>query len=431
MSMHRLWRYENGALAILSLAFSLVFFDRMSITFLLPFVVPELGLSNTQIGLMNSVLALAWAASGYLVGAYADRQRQRKTVLVLTVLGFSVCTILSGAVAGFFSLLLVRLVMGFAEGPVLPITQSVMAQESSPHRRGFNMGVLQNGTSAVFGAIIGPPLMVALANAFGWRQALFVAGLPGLLVAWLVWRYLRDPDRKFRRDGRADGQASGTAVLPAAAEPLARFGIRQLLGYRNIWVAILVACALGTWSLVLMVFTPLYLVQQRGLSPQAMSGVMSALGVAILAGGFVVPMLSDRFGRKPVMLLFSLLSVLTPLVIVHFQAPVLVLAAVAFVSYLGVGCFPLAMATVPSETVPASTLATALGLIMGVAEVVGGVIAPTVAGLLGDRVTPAAPFYLSAAGALVASLACLWLVETAPAVLQRRRSEALGTSVLA
>ena len=121
MSMHRLWRYENGALAILSLAFSLVFFDRMSITFLLPFVVPELGLSNTQIGLMNSVLALAWAASGYLVGAYADRQRQRKTVLVLTVLGFSVCTILSGAVAGFFSLLLVRLVMGFAEGPVLPM----------------------------------------------------------------------------------------------------------------------------------------------------------------------------------------------------------------------------------------------------------------------------------------------------------------------
>lgn len=425
MFTHRLWRYENGALAILSLAFSLVFFDRMSITFLLPFVVPELGLSNTQIGLMNSVLALAWAASGYLVGAYADRQRQRKTVLVLTVVGFSVCTILSGAVAGFYSLLLVRLVMGFAEGPVLPITQSVMAQESSPHRRGFNMGVLQNGTSAVFGAIIGPPLMVALANAFGWRQALFVAGVPGLLVAWLVWRYLRDPDRKFR----GDAQVPHAPAVPVAAELQARFGIPQLLGYRNIWVAIVVACALGTWSLVLMVFTPLYLVQQRGLSPQAMSGVMSALGVAILVGGFVVPMLSDRFGRKPVMLLFSLLSVLTPLVIVHFQAPVLVLAAVAFVSYLGVGCFPLAMATVPSETVPAGTLATALGLIMGVAEVVGGVIAPTVAGLLGDRVTPAAPFYLSAAGALVASLACFWLVETAPAVLQRRHSGALGPNV--
>jgi len=86
----------------------------------------------------------------------------------------------------------------------------------------------------------------------------------------------------------------------------------------------------------------------------------------------------------------------------------------------GVGCFPLLMATVPAETVPAGNLARALGLIMGVAEVVGGVIAPTVAGMLGDAVSPAAPFYLCAGGALLAALACLGLIETAPAVLRRR-----------
>jgi len=51
---------------------------------------------------------------------------------------------------------------------------------------------------------------------------------------------------------------------------------------------------------------------------------------------------------------------------------------------------------------------------------VGGVIAPTVAGMLGDAVSPAAPFYLCAGGAPLAALACLGLIETAPAVLRRR-----------
>ena len=416
MQTKRFWTYENAALAILSLAFSLVFFDRMSIMFLLPYVVPELKLNNTQIGLMNSVLSLAWAISGFLLGSYADRLRKRKTVLVVTILAFSVCTILSGAVTGIVSLLVVRTVMGFSEGPVLPITQSVMAQESSPGRRGFNMGVLQNGVSSIVGAIMGPPLMVALAEAFGWRNALFVAGLPGLLIAALVWVFLRDPDRTAPMHA-----ASGHAPTPGA-----QLSVRQLLGYRNVRIAMLGASALGSWTLVLMIFTPLYLVQQRGLSPQAMGGVMSAFGFAVLTGGLLVPALSDRFGRKPVMLLFCLLSVLAPLAVVYLHAPVPVLAAAAFFSYLGVGCFPLLMATVPAETVPEGNLAGALGLIMGVAEVVGGVIAPTVAGMLGDALSPAAPLYLCAGGALLAGLACLGLTETAPAVLRRHASGAVA-----
>jgi MFS family permease len=417
----RFWTYENAALVILSLAFSLVFFDRMSITFLLPYVVPELKLSNTQIGLMNSVLSLAWAASGFLLGSYADRYRKRKAVLVLTIIAFSLCTMLSGAVAGIASLLVVRAIMGFAEGPVLPITQSIMAQESSPQRRGFNMGVLQNGVSSLVGAILGPPLMVALAEAFGWRHALFVAGLPGLLIALLVWAFLRNPDR----DARAHA-STGHALAQAA-----QLGVRRLLGYRNVCVTIVGASALATATLVLMVFTPLYLVQQRGLSPQAMGGVMSAFGVAVLIGGLLVPALSDRFGRKPVMVLFCLLSVLAPLVVIHLRAPVPVLAAAAFITYLGVGCFPLLMATVPSETVPAGNLGRALGLIMGVAEVIGGVIAPTVAGMLGDALSPEAPFYLCAGGALMAAVACLGLIETAPAVLKRRGVVAGGRAAAA
>lgn len=414
MKLARLWRYENAALALLSLAFCLVFFDRMSLTFLLPYVVREIKLSNTEVGLMSSVLSLTWAASGFLLGSYADRHRQRKAVLVIAVIGFSLCTMLSGVVTGIASLLIVRAIMGLAEGPVLPITQSVMAQASSPGRRGFNMGVLQNGVSSIVGAILGPPLLVALAEAYGWRQALLVAGVPGLLIAGLVWVFLRDPDRA--------PLVASTPTQSEGAAPAVQLGTRQLLGYRNVVVCMVGASALGTWTLVMMAFTPLYLVQQRGMSPQAMGGIMSAFGLAVLVGGILVPALSDRFGRRPVTVLFCLLSVLAPLVVTSLQAPLPVFAAAVFVSYLGVGCFPLLMATVPAETVPAGNLARALGLIMGVAEVVGGVIAPAVAGMLGDALSPAMPFYLCAGGAVVAGLACLGLVETSPTVLQRGAS---------
>jgi MFS family permease len=195
----------------------------------------------------------------------------------------------------------------------------------------------------------------------------------------------------------------------------------QLLANRNILLCVLISCAFLTWFIVLVTFAPIYLVKQRGLSPESMSTVMAALGMAAVIWGFVAPALSDRLGRRPVVVFFCLVSLFAPLSIIHVQGSVTVMACAIFFTYAGAGCLPLVMATIPSETIPARYVATALGLIMGAGEIVGGVLSPVLAGMAADRFGATAPFWISAGGAMLATVLALFLVETAPAALARRQ----------
>src|ERR1700733_1914968 len=75
-------RYEFLLVALLSLNFGILFFDRNALSFIMPFVKPDLGLTNTQVGLTSSALSFAWALAALFVGAAADRTGRRKGYLV-------------------------------------------------------------------------------------------------------------------------------------------------------------------------------------------------------------------------------------------------------------------------------------------------------------------------------------------------------------
>lgn len=168
-------RYQVLLVGLLSLNFGVLFFDRNALNFLMPFVQPDLGLNNTQVGMLASALSLTWAISGFLVGRLSDRTGRRKSIIVVATLAFSLCSFVSGIASSFLMLLGARLLMGFAEGGVLPISQSLTAAEVSPERRGLAMGVMQNLGSNLLGSTAAPLLLVAIAAAAGWRSAFFVA----------------------------------------------------------------------------------------------------------------------------------------------------------------------------------------------------------------------------------------------------------------
>jgi len=411
--MKRWLTYENAVLGMLSLTFGLVFFDRMALTFVLPQVVPELGLSDTQVGLLGAAVGLCWAVSGYGFGALADRSGARKSILVAMVIGFSLCTFFTGAAAGFLALLLVRALMGLTEGPVLPIAQSIMAEESSPRRLGFNMGVLQNASGTLLAGLVAPVLMVALAERYGWRQSMYIVAVPGLVMALVLALFLR-------------GRRVPAPQAAAAAETApARMTVRQLLGYRNIWLGVLIASTQLAWLMMVLIFAPLYLVRNRGMAPQDMGFVMALLGLGALVWGLVVPALSDRLGRKPVYVVFTFLAAGLPLVLVHFNGPVGWLAAAVFCTHVAAGSAAIPMSIVPAESVPRHAVASAVGLIMGIAEIIGGVITPVLAGAAADRWGPAMPFYIGAGAAVLSAVLALFLIETAPS----RRGRESGAAV--
>ena len=248
-----LFSYENGLLAILSITFGLVFVDRFALVYLTPYISKDLGLNNTQIGILVSMLGLSWALSGYFTTAWAEKNNKKKTVFIISVILFSLASISSGLATSFGILLLCRLMMGFFEGPALPLIQSFIAKESSVNRLGLNMGILQSFGSTLFGFILAPVILVVLADKFGWRSVFFIAGIPGIIMALFNWKFIK--------------KSTAENVEKKTVESLSFI---ELLQFKNIKIAVVLASLLMTWLNSCMTFMPKYFTEIQGFSYDAM-----------------------------------------------------------------------------------------------------------------------------------------------------------------
>jgi ACS family hexuronate transporter-like MFS transporter len=416
--------YEIRMIGVLTLMFGFVFFDRNAMGNLAPFITASLHLTNGQIGALSSGLSICWAISGFVVGTLSDALGRRKSVLIITVVIFSVCSVVSGLASSFGVLLASRMLMGLAEGPILPIAQSLVVLESSESRRGFNMGVMQNLGSNLIGSFAGPVILTALAEVFSWRGAFFVAAVPGLICAALVWLYVREPARDATV---ADVQppAHGAVARPTSAAAT----LAQAMGYRNMWICILLSIVMVPWMILGWTFLPTIYGTLRHLSHRETSFLVGVLGISAAVFAFIVPGLSDKFGRKPVMIIFTFIGIFYPIAALYYQGSSWVLAALVFVGWSASGTFPLFMATIPSETIPSRYVATTLGLVMGLGELIGGGFVPWLSGRAADHYNNLAVTMWIASGlAVVATVLTLFLVETAPVKVAARRSVPAGAA---
>jgi len=397
--------YQIGLVALLSINFGIVFFDRNSLNFLMPFVQPELGLTNTMVGILAGAMALTWALAAFGMGRLSDKLNSRKGLLVLATLVFSVCSFLSGLAQSFALLLGARMLMGAAEGGIMPISQVMVSQVVDPRHRGVAMGVTQNFGSNLLGSFVAPVLLVAFAGTLGWRTTFYLAGVPGIITAALMWFYIRnDPPAPFE--------------VATVAEPKRTTG--EIFRDRNVMLCALMAIVLVSYFITTLAFLPVYLTSIRGFDPQTMSWTIGALGLSATANAFLTPALSDRIGRKPLMVIAPLLGVLIPLAAMYYDGPALVLALIFAVGWALNGIFPLFMATIPSESVDARHAATAIGLCMGLGEFIGGVLSPALAGVLGDAFGLNAVMWMLMVLCLVGAALATGLRETAPRALAKR-----------
>jgi MFS transporter, ACS family, hexuronate transporter len=407
-------RYQWLLIGLLSANFGVVFFDRNAFSFLAPFIQPELHLTNTQIGLIGGAFSFTWALAGLAMGGLSDRFGHRKAILIVATMVFSLSSVLSGFASTFVMMLGARMLMGVAEGGIMPITQTLIAAEVSPERRGLAHGIAQNFGANVLANFLGPIIIVAIANAVGWRNAFYLVALPGFLMVLLLALFVREPHELDRH------------AKPTFADA------KRLLLDRNIAVCIVLSILLVAYLVVFSLFMPLYLVQSKGIDTQRMSWIMSSAGLASIAVAFIVPGLSDRLGRRPVSAVAGLLGVFIPLGALWASGDSVWPFYLAFAAGAAItGVFPLAMATVPSEIVPPGLTATALSLTMGTSEIIGGVLAPTIAGRAADSYGMAAPLWIVAGLALGVGLIALLLRETAPRVLARRNAVRTGLATAA
>jgi MFS transporter, ACS family, hexuronate transporter len=405
--------YQVLLVGLLSLNFGILFFDRNALNFLMPFVKPDLGLSDTQVGMLSSGLSLTWAVAGFGVGALSDRLGSRKPVIVLGTLAFCICSVVSGLAASFAMLLGARILMGAAEGGVMPVSHSIIVAEVEEKHRGLAMGVAQNLGSNVLGSAVAPLVLIPIAVAYGWQNGFFLAAVPGLISAAIIWFFVQEPVPRA-----ATVHDSPKATLATA------------FADRNVQLCALISILLVSYLVVCWAFMPLYLTEQRHFAPDTTKWLMATLGISAGIGSFAVSALSDHIGRKPAIIGFSFLGIILPLAALGFTGSSWVMALIFFFGWALNGVFPLFMATIPSESVDPRLTASLTGIVMGIGEVIGGVLSPSLAGKLSDSYGRDSIMWLMIGLCVAAGIVGFGLRETAPRVVARKRGSAAGATVI-
>lgn len=359
---------ELKAVAVLAAGFGLVGLDRFIINPLFPVIAKDLNLGYQALGMISAVLALTWGLSSVLTGRLADRYGNR-SVLVPAALAFSTLVALSGAATGLLSMLLIRGLMGFAEGAYVPASIAATAQASKPTRLGLNIG-LQQMASPLIGLGLGPIVAVGLLKVTTWHWVFAVVAIPGFILAYLMWKIVRDAP-----------QPQVSARNPAAAGPWL-----EALRYRNVIFNTLGMFCWLSCLIVAAAFMPNYLTDHLKLSLDQMGFVLTGQGIGAAIGMIIVPAISDRIGRKPAMMTALIISLVTLWMLRETGAEPGKLFALLFLStFMNAGVVSITVGPLTSETVPAHLAATATGIVVGLGEIFGGALAPVIAGGIAER----------------------------------------------
>ena len=182
-----------GFLVFITLLNVMNFVDRQLLGSLANFIVPDLGLTNAQFGLLTGLAFIVfYSAMGLVAGALADMvHRPRLVAGALTL--WSALTVASGRATGFVSLLVPRMFIGVGESVLTPASISMLADRFPAARMGFVSGFYYMGVPIG----VGVSLLVAgyLEPVVGWRNCFYMLGGLGVVLAacMLLVRETRDP----------------------------------------------------------------------------------------------------------------------------------------------------------------------------------------------------------------------------------------------
>jgi predicted MFS family arabinose efflux permease len=414
MTTEKTWdkSYEWKAMLVLSLAFGLVGIDRFILPYLFGPMMKDLNLNYQNLGDLVAALAIAWGASAFLTGLLSDHLG-RRSILVPSVIIFSVLSALSGMATGLVSLLLIRIVMGVFEGPVASTGVAVAVEASHPKRRGMNNGIFQC-TVSLFGSGFGPILATQLLVITTWRHVFWIVGAPGLVIAVILWFVIREPG--------ALAAQRGTTVI-------ARASFWSLFKHRNVPLAMVTLLCAMTGIFVLSAMVPNYLTDYVKVPSTQMGFVTSAIGFGGALGQFGLLTVSDFIGRRLATVLSFIIASVFLWLFIHAGANPATLFGLLFVaSMFNFGALAILAGPIPAEAAPAGLVATAAGLVIGAGEIFGGGVAPHIAGGIAQNHGLQYTLYFALGGQLVGLLLSLFLRETAPR--RTRNAPAEQVSVL-
>ncbi|MGH7823624.1 MAG: MFS transporter [Candidatus Binatia bacterium] len=318
----------------------------------LPELRQSFAFSEIQAGGLFSVVMIVAAITSAIAGRLADKIG-RKTVLItglsLLALGFGAAGLTGNQLLFFFFLGVTGLGYGFTPPSLYAIMSDLL-----PNRRGLGASLVS--VYYGIGGAIGAVLASRLIGAFGWRSAFVTVGAIAIVDMLLQLYWIRD----IRRSRSAAHSVSFRAVLSG---PLLVLAVAEFIGGSVFWSS-------AAW-------TPTLLRTAKALTLQETGWIMGVLSMSNMVGSFLLGSLSDKLGRKRVIVFSALPAAAAAFVVFYW------LASPAWIG-LGIIVFGTLKASVPAlvvalaqENAPPGSAGTASGMIMSL-HYTAGVVAPLI-----------------------------------------------------
>jgi sugar phosphate permease len=407
----RLRTLRTVALALLVTSGVINYLDRSTLSIANKRIREDLGLSRTQIGVLQSAFTSSYGLAQLPMGAMVDKAGPR-LLLAAGMALWSLAQACGGLVSGLRPFIGSRVVLGLGEAPQFPAGARVIGDWYPARDRGLPIGVFNASSS--LGPAVAPPLLTALMLAFGWRGMFVIMGLAGLVAALVWYAVYRNPADAGLTAEELSSIREGDA---AAAEEVSFARWLRLFRHRTTWGMVLGFAGSLYMIWLYLTWLPDYLQAERGMTELKTGFAASVPFVFGILGSVAGGYLSDRLANRGVTPILSRkLPVIGGLVgMAVFTVP----AALTGSATVTLACISLALFCGNVSTANSWGLATvaappgyvaSLGAIQNFGGYIGGAtLAPTVTGFVAQRTGSFAPALIAGA-AVAAASAVVYLV---------------------
>ncbi|HZU68132.1 MAG TPA: MFS transporter [Ktedonobacteraceae bacterium] len=396
------------AFTILLIINILNYADRYVLSAVLPQIKHEFNMTDFQGGLLISSFLIVYAVTTLPIGIWADRGI-RKNIVAICVGVWSVATTFAGFTRNLFQLFSMRSILGIGEAGYAPASLSLLGDFFSKTHRGRILSFWSIGT--LIGAAIGVSVGGRIADTLGWRWAFYIVGIPGLIAAFLAWR-IKEPKRGVfdTEEGESGENAADTSTAHGKIDQNFWGTARALLRIPTYWV-LLGALTFSFFTIGGTSFwLTTYLTRAFSLSlteAGSVSGIVLIVTglTGTIIGGWLADFLQSRRpqGRMITSVLGFLLG--APLVLVALSIHIFpVFIGVFVVAAISLNFCTGPLNAVIQDVIAPDMRATAVGLALLLAHLLGDAAAPTVIGFisdissLGTALLVTAPLFLFLAG---------------------------------
>lgn len=378
---------RGWTLALLTTAYFFSYMDRQILAILQELIRADLGLSDTQLGLLAGfAFAIFYATLGIPVARLADRGN-RVNIIAIALTLWSLMTAVCGLAQNFVQLLLARIGVGVGEAGSSPPSHSIIADLYPPEKRAGAMGIYSLGV--VLGTALGTIIGGTVAHYYGWRVAMFTVGLPGVALAIIIKLVMVEPRR-----GLSDAQQVAEGEAKGAIPPLSE-GFRAMLANGpafHLVMGVTITSMIGYGHAA---FGPSFMQRSLGMEMIDVARIVAPVGavmgtISAVGGGWLANRLAARYGlHTQSWMVFALKCVGLPLSFLFYFSdtpeiaiPAYWIAVLLISSYLG-PTFALIQGLAPLRM---RALWAAITLL--VINLVGLGLGPTLIGIISDLLRP-------------------------------------------